>query len=356
MRVLIVDTYYPAFLRSVYAADPGLARQPYAEQLAMLLFRGFGTADFYSNNLRALGHVAGDLIVNCEPLQRRWLREHGRPGAGETEAFDGNALIVEQVRAFGPDILHVQDCLNIPPQVVKAAKRHAGFVTTQVACPLPLGLDLSPYDLVLSSMPHFVDGFRRLGLRSEYQRLAFEASLVQRVVSRPRHGAVFVGGISAAHRERTLLLEQLAAANLLEWWGYGVDHLSPVSPLHACYRGEAWGLDMYRVLAGAAVAVNVHIDVAGPFANNMRMYEATGMGTLLLTDWKTNLSELFQPEIEVVTFRDAAECAEMIQHFTGASAEARRIAEAGQQRTLSQHTYAERMAEFVRIIGTHWRR
>ena len=61
---------------------------------------------------------------------------------------------------------------------------------------------------------------------------------------------------------------------------------------------------MYRVLARSKIALNRHIDVAEDHANNMRLYEATGVGTFLITDAKRNLSELFEPGEEVVTYAD----------------------------------------------------
>ena len=40
----------------------------------------------------------------------------------------------------------------------------------------------------------------------------------------------------------------------------------------------------------------------------MRLFEATGSGACLVTDWKENLGELFEPDVEVVTYRSVAEC------------------------------------------------
>ena len=80
MRVLIVDTYYPAFLDRHYAERPRLAAAGYDEQLQSLIERCFGTSDAYSQNLRRLGHDAHEVIVNCESLQLRWAAERGAAG------------------------------------------------------------------------------------------------------------------------------------------------------------------------------------------------------------------------------------------------------------------------------------
>jgi spore maturation protein CgeB len=80
------------------------------------------------------------------------------------------------------------------------------------------------------------------------------------------------------------------------------------------------------------------------------LFEATGVGTLLVTDWKKNLHEMFEPGKEVVSYRTPEECAEMIQYYLEHNEERVAIARAGQQRTLRDHTYSKRMPELVDII------
>src|SRR5262245_46824066 len=78
MRVLILDTYYPAFVAQHYSRHPELHEASYADQLAALMAESFGTGDAYSHFIRALGHEAAEIVVDCEPLQYRWAAEHGR--------------------------------------------------------------------------------------------------------------------------------------------------------------------------------------------------------------------------------------------------------------------------------------
>jgi spore maturation protein CgeB len=82
----------------------------------------------------------------------------------------------------------------------------------------------------------------------------------------------------------------------------------------------------------------------------MRLYEATGVGTLLITDWKENLHELFEPGKEVIAYRTPEECGELIQYYLEHEVEREAIARAGQERTLREHTYYQRMQELVDII------
>jgi spore maturation protein CgeB len=106
---------------------------------------------------------------------------------------------------------------------------------------------------------------------------------------------------------------------------------------------------MFQILSESKITLNHHGDVA-PYANNMRLFEATGMGTLLITDWKLNLTEMFEPGREVVTYHTFEECAERIVYYLEHEKERDEIAKAGQQRTLREHTYYHRVQELVDLV------
>ena len=76
MKFLFVDTYYPAFLKYFRKKYPELNGESYKRQKETLLAQYFGTADFYSYNLRKLESQAEDIVVNDEISQRRWILEN----------------------------------------------------------------------------------------------------------------------------------------------------------------------------------------------------------------------------------------------------------------------------------------
>ena len=82
----------------------------------------------------------------------------------------------------------------------------------------------------------------------------------------------------------------------------------------------------------------------------MRLYEATGVGSMLLTDNKTNLNEIFEVGNEISVYNSPYEAIEMIHYYENNLEEAKQIAYAGQKRTLTEHTYEKRMAELLDII------
>ena len=116
-----------------------------------------------------------------------------------------------------------------------------------------------------------------------------------------------------------------------------------------------FGLAMFQKLHDSKVVFNVHGDNARNSASNMRLFEATGVGTCLLTDWKDNLPGLFKPEVEAVTYRSTEECIEKVKYLLEHEEERKAIAEAGQQRTLCDHTIRQRVEQIDEIIQTHLR-
>lgn len=369
MRIALVDTYYPRFLATHYAAHPTLASEAYADQRGNLLQQVFGTSDFYSRHLRAMGHDAQDLIVNCVPLQKAWAREnHVRfsalalklpqrllrlpvLGAWLSSLPGLVELAVEQVKAMRPDVLYCQDLWFLPPQKLAELRPYAKLIVGQIASPLPPDGYLKGYDLILTSFPHFVPRLRSMGVASEYFRIGFDTRVLELLGTVKKDiDASFVGGISRHHGKALPMLEYLAGTTPIEFFGYGADSLGRGSPIVPRHHGEVWGLDMYRALARSRVTLNRHINVAENYANNMRLYEATGVGTLLITDRKDNLGELFEVGKEVVAYSSPEEAAELIRYFIAHPDEALVIARAGQERTLKEHTYKARMDELIPLL------
>jgi hypothetical protein len=380
MRILVLDTYYPEPLSLIYQNNAGLEHKTYAEQSRAVYDFGFARADFLPLNLGRLGHEAEQFIINCPWLQRRWAKEHGlrlagnglfttaakvlgKSYAGLKRVAGGGApsrrlqnweseVVTAQVEAFKPDVLFICDVLYLPPDFLLQLKQKQGLLLVgEMAYPIPPGIDLSPFDLILSAAPHYVDRIRNAGIRSELFRLGFEASILQRLGAEQKtEDAVFIGSVSGYHQQRMQLLEEVNRRTSLSCWGSGTETLPEDSALRGKVRPPLWGLDMYRQLQRARIALNIHIDMAENYAANMRLYEATGVGTLLVTDWKTNLPELFEPGKEVMAYKSPEECAELIAYYLDHEADREAIARAGQQRTLRQHTYYHRMQELTEIL------
>lgn len=355
VRILIVDTSYPVFLKKHYAANPQLTGESYDQQWRALMDTFFGTSDAYSWHLGRLGHEAHEVVANCEPLQATWAREHGLEVSTGTLT---ESTVVAQARAYEPDVVYVQHIHFLSDKALAELRAISGFLVGQIATEQPPAARLRAFDLLVTCLPAFVERFREQGVRSELLRIGFDPRALERVraegLARGRFGAVFVGSLGRTqHRRSNGLIASAARRVPVEFWGYNARLWPPWSSVKRRYHGEAWGLDMYRVLYQSRVALNRHGAIAGRAAVNMRLYEATGMGTVLVTDGKEDLDQLFDVGREVVSYETADDLVEKIRHYLAHEDERKLIAEAGQRRTLREHTYADRMRDLVAILERH---
>jgi spore maturation protein CgeB len=368
MKFLILNCDYSKFLNWLYAQQSGLERQPYEPQMRVRNESLFGVADFYSSNLRKLGHEVWDIHANNESMQKAWADEHGLkidfgprwefrlgrgivPWASRVRRAWVYDILKKQIEHYKPDILLNQSMDGITSSFLKQMKPRVRLLMGQHAAPLPAREDFSCYGLVVSSLPNLVDYFRRMGVPAEPHRLGFEPRVLQRLRDGgPKEPITFVGSLSLHHDGRLRVLESVCRSLEPKIYGQGVDHLPEDSLIRQRYQGEAWGVDMYKTLFNSKITINSHIDMAESYANNLRLFEATGVGTLLVTDLKKNLHEMFEPGKEIVSYCTSEECVEKIQYYLEHEGEREEIARAGQQRTLRDHTYSRRMEELVDIV------
>lgn len=355
MKILILDTYYVGFLHKFYSNEV-CSKLSYSGIKQKIMSKLFGTSNFYSKNLISLGIQAEDLIINDKILQKKWVVENGQrrffdwaDGAHfpfTKIGFHSNwqkEILENQIMEYKPDVLYCQNLYEPGPVFLAKIKKTSIRVVGQVASPVSFDKEfLTPYDLILSSFPHFVTRFRKLGIKSEYFRIGFEKTLLSKLKkSKKQYPVTFVGGFSRHHNNETVFP---AATDV---WGYGK------LPISTKCHGEAWGIDMYNILYNSKITLNRHIDVAENHANNMRLYEATGVGTMLITDYKSDLHKLFVLSKEVETYKTEEELLEKTKYYLSHDKEREKIAKAGQKRTLRDHTYKRRMEELTKILDKY---
>jgi spore maturation protein CgeB len=405
MRLLRLNIYYPSYLRQFYGRRPELAERPYEEQRAALLGDCYLWSDFWSVALGQMGYEAEEILANVEPLQKRWAAENGAAYDEPSWLFD---VVAAQVRAFKPDVLFVTDYAVFTAEFIRRLKAECPSIKLTLGwCGAPYkdGSIFHEYDVVLSCIPELVEHFRAEGHVCHHVNHAFEPRVLEKIDAgaAPTLDFAFIGSIvkrTQFHEMREKLLVKLVGATDLQLatdvpffplsrrlrtmasaraydvvraveragvprkvlgavpvagrvarWKERPLQPKNVNPkLAARARPPLYGLEMFQQLHDTRVALNTHIDISPTSASNLRLFEATGVGTCLLTDWKENIEQLFEPDTEVVTYRDAAECIEKVRYLLAHDAERRAIAAAGQRRTLSDHTFKQRAAQLDEIV------
>ncbi len=348
--------------------------------------------------LAPLGYQVLEVLLNAAALQRAWRA--AQPGGGGGSSLE--EIAIAQVKAFAPDVLwydHDDDTLLARLRAAAPSiRRVLGWVGSWV----PEGRSWAGMDLALSCAPESVEALRARGVRAELLQHGFDERVLPDLVQRPpRYDVTFIGQITHGaplhvHRERLLdALRREVEVTLFSpsgqtgrWerpraWARqavyaGVQASRRVGMPPALLRGVpvlrhalTWrtpprgplpsglrralkpgrfGIEMYQTLRDSKITLNIESGSTTRHSSNMRLFEATGAGTCLLTDRTEGLGELFEPGHEVATFGDLKECVERIRWLLAHPEEREAIGRAGQARTLRQHTYAQRARRLDAIL------
>ena len=191
------------------------------------------------------------------------------------------------------------------------------------------------FDAVFIAQHDYVDHFRETVKHDQVYWLPLAAAPdVHRQIDRPRTFDVgFVGNLALAHQKtararRLRLLAQHFTTN---------DFYRQYTPAEV---GETYSQS--KIVFNTSIAGDV----------TMRVFEGTACGALMLTDSAANgLGQLFEIDQELVVYQDDADLLDKITYYLAHADERDRIARAGQQRTLQQHLYTQRVQRIVEICA-----
>jgi hypothetical protein len=289
-------------------------------------------------------------VTPFKPMLRPLARKVGLSPKLDAQA---ERILLAQIEDFKPDLVLNQDSFHVDTGLMRRIKSIGNpILIGQVGIEPSRGEDWTIYDLMISQLSATVSFFRGLGVPAEVNHLAFEPAILDALPAAPAPeiDVSFVGTVSPDHRQRIALLEAVAGRYDLKLFGNPPQALGAASPLHRCFQGEVWGADMYQALRRSKITLNSHIDMAGREAGNMRLFEATGAGAFLLTDFKDNLATLFAPDREVAVWRSVDDCLAAIGRALQDEPGRAAIAHAGHARTMAQHTYRHRASEILGFV------
>jgi hypothetical protein len=107
------------------------------------------------------------------------------------------------------------------------------------------------------------------------------------------------------------------------------------------HEGRDWH-DLSPLFCSSGINLNL---TAWPKSCHHRVFQITASGAFVLTDWREDAVNLFEPDEEVVYFKSMKELPGLIDRYTKVPEERARIAAAGRRRFLNEHTAAHRMKE-----------
>jgi spore maturation protein CgeB len=352
MKIQFLTAYYTPFLYSFYKENPQFFSMSYKQMFELLMSQYFadtGAAHYYLMKHKQDSFI---IISNCEPLQKQWALEND---VSYSEVNWQKEIALAQVKWYKPDVFYLESVFEFYGAFVAEIKNHCKSVVAWISTPFSSSLPLNGIDLFLSSTPDFVDSFRKQGFKAEYMLPAFDARILKEIKGNNQKDILFsfVGGWSEIHVNRKLALQQLVLHTPIELWGYGYKKsfsrrdfryyknlLFPQNKeVMKRYKEEVWGLKMYDVLQRSLITFNIHEALLKGNVGNMRMFEATGVGTLILNDFGHNLNTLFEIGKEIECYHTIPEAIEKCEYYLNNPEKANAMGEMAQRRTLKDYNY-----------------
>ncbi len=398
MRIALVTIAYNSTINSVYDSTPGLSDLSYSEQKKVVDKEISIWTSGWENTLIKKGFEVLSIPINVKPMQLKWAEENN------FDSTDMHEIAFKQISEFKPEILWY-DYFDIP--LIRKIKSNINLLKLILGWTGGTIIDtavLKEVDLALSCAPEAVMRLRNLGLNASHLNHAFNPLLLENIDTEKKadkYNFVFIGQIfrgSNLHSKREALLKKLAeevdltifspmfdlgpanaVKSILKLAGYyailpftvfnkvkesindsmylkeimrskGKNFLPYDPVLKKRINKAVYGTEMYRTINESLLVLNIHIDSSSGYASNMRLFETTGVGTCLLTDWKQNINDLFIDDKEVITYKSDSECIEKAKWLMSNREKCFEIGKAGQTKTLSKHSYDSRVEDLIAII------
>jgi spore maturation protein CgeB len=117
--------------------------------------------------------------------------------------------------------------------------------------------------------------------------------------------------------------------------------------------------DYVKILAEAGMVINIqesrfnhdYFNHQVLFGSNLRDYETTMCGTLLCTQYSDEVNELFEDGKEVICYHNEHDLSDKIKFFSKNITERDKVAKAGYQRSIHNHTWQKRFEDFFNHLN-----
>ncbi len=270
--------------------------------------------------------------------------------------WEANRRLKELVAQWKPDVMF---CVMFEEQLDRAliAEISQSTPTTTVAwfCDDHWRFDIysrqwaSAFNWVVTTDRDSVQRYQRVGQPNVIlSQWACNHFIYHPVETRESYDITFIG---QPHGRRRATIDFLRHRGMdVRCWGQGWP------------AGRVTNDDMVAIFSSSKVCLNFSGASSGgsgllhgrvPNQIKGRVFEVAGCGSLLLTEWAPGIEDFYAPGREIVVFRTRTELLRLARSLLENDEARRRIAHAGYQRTLREHTFEKRLSDVFRTVGVH---
>lgn len=274
--------------------------------------------------------------------------------------------VFKLIKEHSPDfVLHTKD--ELAAETFQELRTLARVIMWYPDPVIPVWLP--PYvraaDIFFTMSEGLVEEFRKYNPSIFWLSQAFEPAFfkVKEITEEDRGtysaDVTFVGNLGSKEQylSRRNSIEKIIDTGFqLKWWGPKIPRKFSTIPLLLGKLGRAyggkfvWGEEYAKVakLSKIFLAFDSMPDIRKSMS--ARMYTAVGCGAFYMCRHVNGIEDILEPGKEIVTFRSDDEMIDMIRYYLKNDDLRMKIAEAGANRVLKDHTYEARTRQMIKLL------
>ena len=376
IKFIRISTVYPIAAKNINNEISKKKNLDYNKLLKEVFLLGFGENNNITKELSKKNYDCNEIISNVKYLQKAWSREYLRKKSNKK-------IILEQILFYKPNVIYFGNYSLLTKDLLKEIRKlnyvklvmvfHCSPITSEIEKKLKLA------DIVITC----TDGYKK-DIKKKIKKKAYKIAHAFNPVFKNiknfeerKIDVSFIGSLyikSGLHFNRINFIYHLLknfknsyiAINfsmmnifhILKLFMFSNSKLSLIEKLNIIFklvyiminsRKTVYGNKMLKILSNTKILVNSHIEDT-KYAGNMRLFEGTGSGCMILTDKKYGLNKLFSTNKEIITYKNTQDMIYKIKYFLENDKKLRQVANNGFRRTVSDHNYKKRILILNKII------
>ncbi len=367
IKLLRISSIYPDFL-SELKKNIFLKSDNYFDSLNKIFAQKYSVSNYITKALIEKNYECIEIINNANFLQEKWVNEYGDSSSSED-------ILIQQIQYYKPDILYIGNaslvdstfikkikkfnfvklilcfhCAPFTPSIIKNLKDVDAIVTCTKGYQQLISQKLNKNILL---MQHAFDSDQQLSSNEEIRDIdiSFVGSLflnqglhsnrvemIYELMKKFKNNYIAINFSNKFFLYFvTLIFRSIFKFDLFK----KITFFYKLIYIYYFSKKPIFGKKMLKILNRTKILVNTHIEDT-EYAGNMRLFEGTGSGCLLITDVKKDIDKLFKPNEEIELFSDKLDLIKKCTYYLKNQDKLNNISKAGLKKTLNFHCYKHR--------------
>ena len=365
MKLLHISSVYDELIKSFEYQNPDLENLNYDKHFNKFINYSRGQEFSYSYYLKNYGIETEVFYINYTSLSMKYssISNNNRKN------FTNLNLLENKIEDFKPDIIYIQNTIFFKNQDILNLKKKfpfIKFVISWICTPLRKEIlsVIDSSDLILTCSKEYFKDLIQLHQNvlqinhafdeRNYNHLEFD----KKIFDVSFYGSIIVKKGFHINRLNILneIISEIKQINICGQTDFDYKEVFNIKNFINYYQIKnkiklpVYGIDYFKMVSNSKICINTHADNQ-EFSGNMRLFDVTGQGTLLLTDKNKDSKDFFISDTECVEFENAQDAIEKINWLLKNPKKLIEIAENGRKKTLEFFSYKNRCEIISKILN-----